>query len=51
VAAEGYEAVEANRAVCVTGAPNKAIAVLAKILPDNWGLALMARSSSRFRNI
>ncbi len=51
VAAEGFEAVEANRAVCVTGAPNKAIAALTKILPDDWALALMARSAGRFRNL
>jgi short-subunit dehydrogenase len=51
VAAEGFEAVEANRAVCVTGAPNKAIAALAKILPEDWALALMARSAGRFRNL
>jgi short-subunit dehydrogenase len=45
VAALGYEAVEANRPVCVTGAPNKAIAALAKLIPDEWGLALLARDS------
>jgi hypothetical protein len=43
--------VEANRAVCVTGTPNKVIAALAKILPDDWALALMARSAGRFRNL
>ena len=49
VAAAGYEAVEANRPVCVPGAPNKAIAAVAKILPDDWGLALMASQGPRFR--
>jgi short-subunit dehydrogenase len=49
VAATGYEAAEANRPVCVTGAPNKAIAAIAKIIPDDWALALMARNSARFR--
>lgn len=49
VAAAGYEAVEANRAVCVPGAPNKAIAAFAKLLPDDWSLALMASQGSRFR--
>jgi short-subunit dehydrogenase len=49
VAAAGYEAVEANRAVCVPGAPNKAIAAVAKLIPDEWGLALMASQGSRFR--
>ena len=43
VAAAGYEAAEANRPICVTGAPNKAIAALAKVIPDEWTLALMAR--------
>jgi uncharacterized protein len=49
VAAAGYEAVEANRSVCVPGAPNKAIAAVAKILPDAWALALMASQGARFR--
>ena len=43
VAAAGYEAVEANRPVCVTGTPNKAIAAIAGLIPDEWMLALMAR--------
>jgi short-subunit dehydrogenase len=43
VAAAGYEAAEANRPICVTGAPNKAIAAISKIIPDEWALALMAR--------
>ncbi|MEI9964191.1 MAG: SDR family oxidoreductase [Caulobacteraceae bacterium] len=42
VAAAGYEAAEANRPICVTGAPNKAIAAVAKVVPDEWALALMA---------
>jgi len=49
VAATGYEAAEANRPVCVTGVPNKAIAALAKILPDDWALALMSSQGGRFR--
>ena len=49
VAAAGYEAAEANRPVCVTGAPNKAIAAAAKLLPDEWGMALMARQAGRRR--
>ena len=49
VAAAGYEAVEANRAICVPGAPNKAIAAAAKLLPDEWGLALVASQGARFR--
>jgi short-subunit dehydrogenase len=49
VAAAGCEAVEANRAVCVPGAPNKAIAALAKAVPDDWLLALIAARGGRFR--
>ncbi|MFL5296227.1 MAG: SDR family NAD(P)-dependent oxidoreductase [Phenylobacterium sp.] len=51
VAAAGYEAVEANRPICVPGAPNKAIAAIAKMIPDEWALALMASQSSRFRKV
>lgn len=49
VAAAGYEAAEANRPVCVPGAPNKALAVLSKLVPEEWSLAVMARESARFR--
>jgi uncharacterized protein len=49
VAAAGYEAAEANRPICVTGAPNKAIAAIAKLLPDEWALALMGREYGRLR--
>lgn len=49
VAAAGYAAVEANRAVCVPGAPSKAIAALGKLVPDKWAMALMASQGSRFR--
>ncbi len=51
VAAAGYEAAEANRAVCVPGAPNKAIAAIAKLLPDEWLMALMAAQRERFSRI
>ena len=51
VAAAGYEAAEANRPVCVPGAPNKAIAVIAKLIPDEWALAQMARQGARFRKV
>jgi hypothetical protein len=47
VAASGYEAAEANRPICVTGAPNKAIAAVAKLIPDEWALALMALMARR----
>ena len=49
VAAAGYEAAEANRPICVPGAPNKAIVAAAKILPDEWGMALMSRQSRGVR--
>lgn len=49
VAAAGYEAAEANRPVCVPGAPNKVAAVLAKLLPDEWVMTLMARRSRTAR--
>lgn len=51
VAAIGYEAVEANRAVSVPGAPNKAIAAFAKLVPDDWAMALMGSQSAKFRKI
>jgi short-subunit dehydrogenase len=51
VAAAGYEAAEANRPICVTGAPNKAIAALAKLIPDEWGMALIANQSGRRRKL
>lgn len=51
VAAAGYEAAEANRSICVPGAPNKAIAAVAKLLPDDWALALMANQGGRFRKV
>ncbi len=51
VAAAGYEAAEANRPICVTGAPNKALAALGKIMPDEWAMALMSSQVSRFRKL
>ena len=43
VAEAGYAAMEANRAICVPGAANKAAQALAKALPENLALALIAR--------
>jgi hypothetical protein len=51
VAQAGYEATEANRPICVTGAPNKAIAALSKLIPDEWGMALMRTQAGRFRRM
>jgi short-subunit dehydrogenase len=49
VAAAGYAAAEVNRPICVTGVPNKAIAALGKLVPDEWALALMARHAAARR--
>ncbi len=51
VAAAGYEAAEANRPICVTGAPNKALAALGKLVPDEWAMALMSSQAGRFRKV
>jgi short-subunit dehydrogenase len=41
VAASGYEATEANRPVCVPGAPNQAITAFAHLIPEDWAMAIM----------
>ena len=51
VAAAGYEAAEANRVLCVPGAPNKVVAAIVKLLPTEWMLALMMRQATRFGRI
>ncbi len=51
VAAAGYEAAEANRAICVPGAPNKAIAALGKMAPDEWLTALLSGRAQNLRKI
>ena len=51
VAAAGYEAAEANRPICVTGAPNKVLAALGKIVPDEWAMALLSSQAGRFRKL
>jgi len=48
VAAGGYEAAEANRPICVTGAPNKLAAALVRLMPQEWTLALFASQAGRF---
>lgn len=50
VAKLGYDAVEANKAVVVTGFANKVIAALAHLMPDGLMLKLMASQSQNFRN-
>lgn len=49
VAETGLEALEANRPVCVPGAPNKAIAAISRLIPEDWALALMEAQGGRFR--
>jgi len=49
VVAAGWRAVEANRPVCVPGAPSKAVAAFAKTIPEDWALALMASQGGRVR--
>jgi short-subunit dehydrogenase len=47
----GWRAVEANKAICVPGLPNKALAALAKLVPDNLALAIVGQQSRRFRKL
>ena len=51
VAAAGYEAAEANRPLCVPGPQYMAISMLAKILPDEWIMALMHSRFGRMRGL
>ena len=47
VAIAGYRAVEANRAICVPGAPNRLVAALGRLLPDQWTMAMMSPEDGR----
>ena len=49
VAALAWRAVERNRPVCVTGAPNRAIAALMRLLPDGAAMRLIASHYRRDR--
>jgi len=49
VVRDGWEAAEAGRAVFVSGRVNKSVAALAKLLPDDLALGVMARNSARIR--
>lgn len=51
VVEQGYRAVEASRAVCVTGFPNKLIATICKVVPDGWVLGFVGRRAKRFRRL
>lgn len=42
VARSGFEALEANRPVCVTGWPNKTIAAIGRMIPEGLALKLTA---------
>lgn len=50
VAVAGWRAVEANRAVAVPGAPNRIAVALAKLVPDEAIMALMASEGWRARS-
>ena len=47
VAAAGYEAAEANRPVCIPGAPNLVLHALAKVIPDEWMMTAMRAGLAR----
>ena len=47
VAAAGYEAAEANRPVCIPGAPNQVLHALSKVLPDEWVMTMMRAGLAR----
>lgn len=49
VVKEGFEAVEANKPVVVTGRINKAIAAFVKVIPDSWAFSLMKKRAKEFR--
>jgi short-subunit dehydrogenase len=51
VAEIGFQGVEADRACVVSGAGNKAIATVAKLIPDALGLKLVAGQSAKFRRL
>jgi short-subunit dehydrogenase len=49
VAELGHRAVEVNQVVRVTGAPNKLIAVICKIVPDEWVLGWVGKRATSYR--
>jgi short-subunit dehydrogenase len=51
VAELGWRAVEAGRAVRVTGAPNKLVAAICKIVPEEWVLGFAGRQAKRLRRL
>jgi short-subunit dehydrogenase len=50
VADAGWAAVEANRCICLPGAPNKAMSVIAKLAPEGLLRAVVASQGGRFRS-
>jgi uncharacterized protein len=50
VVEEAIKANAANKAVYVPGAANKALATIARLIPDEIGLAVMSRGAKSFRN-
>jgi len=51
VAESGFLALSRNRAVHIPGTSNKMIALLARLLPEQWALGLMNRNSERVRKV
>jgi short-subunit dehydrogenase len=51
VAELGRRACEAGQAVRVTGAPNKLIAAICRIVPDEWVLGFVGRKARRLRRL
>ncbi len=49
VAQSGFLALSRNRAVHIPGAGNKLIALLARLIPEQWALGLMNRNSEKIR--
>ena len=51
VAELGHKAVEAGQAVRVTGAPNKLVAAICKVVPDDWVLRYVGRKATSYRRV
>jgi len=49
VAESGFLALSRNRAVHIPGPGNKMIALLARLIPEQWALGLMNRNSAKIR--
>jgi short-subunit dehydrogenase len=51
VVADGWRAVEANRAMCVPGLTYKAIVAASRLIPESLALAVMRSQGRRFREL